>query len=550
MTTDQYDPEYDCGVCGDNFSAVDGVLACEIHFYCNKCAIEVFHRSLINKNEFPASCCARSRNGLPPVLFEDLLGPEFMDRYKLKLHEYYTPEAIRVYCANAHCALYKSPKEFDNSDQRRPIAHCECGTDTCVGCRNKWLPEHMCPRTSPATKPAWVPTYSSSCRVKQCPKCQEWIELFEACNHMTCSSCHHDFCFICLLPFTGFHEREGCPAYGDRLEGYDNEGFELTDRGLHIHTGRDREGYDRLGLDVHGQPRTPLPTASAESRAELERYQALFRRHLQEEPADIARRQQENEEALAAYALWQQQLEALDAGPLPVAGPVPLLVEVAEHIEDINEDPYHGIATFDQIHPEDLANFIARGEEYDRMQEERDPFLDLFAEDEHHQEQAERMEQAMEEAEDRQLEEVGHQTIEQLQALQGVHAVLADIANTQVEPDRNDGVQVNNAPNTDLVAHPVAGRRAAPLHWDPEIYEWGVKEMIEAAEQELAQLQPFYDPNFGISFMFDQKEEEMYEQESQSCVVEGLASSGAFQMTLPVHQNLYEVLGQDDGPGV
>jgi hypothetical protein len=107
-------PEYECDVCGSNFVETEGVLACEEHYYCNDCAVEVFHRSMANINEFPASCCARSRNGLPPVLFEELLGVEFMDKYKLRLHEYYTPEAIRVYCANAQCSTYKHTKEFDN----------------------------------------------------------------------------------------------------------------------------------------------------------------------------------------------------------------------------------------------------------------------------------------------------------------------------------------------------------------------------------------------------------------------------------------------------
>lgn len=41
--------------------------------------------------------------------------------------------------------------------------------------------------------------------------------------------------------------------YGDPRAGYDDEGYEKTNRGLHIYTGRDRDGYDRNGYDRNGR---------------------------------------------------------------------------------------------------------------------------------------------------------------------------------------------------------------------------------------------------------------------------------------------------------
>ncbi|KAH5036340.1 hypothetical protein HBI70_035340 [Parastagonospora nodorum] len=241
-STDSTAPKYDCDVCGSEFPDTAGVLACEEHFYCNDCAIEVFHRSMIYLNEFPASCCSCSRNGLPPALFTELLGQEFMDEYLLKLSKYYTAEAIRVYCANAQCAKYHHPRVFDDSDHRHTVSPCECGTTTCVGCKAEWQPEHTCLQLDPTHRPAWLPEYTPECRIKQCPQCREWIQLSEACNHMTCTSCQHSFCFICLLPWVSFHLAWGCPAHGDPPEGYDDEGFERSPRGIHLLTGRNREG--------------------------------------------------------------------------------------------------------------------------------------------------------------------------------------------------------------------------------------------------------------------------------------------------------------------
>jgi hypothetical protein len=34
-------------------------------------------------------------------------------------------------------------------------------------------------------------------RTKECPKCHVPIEKNKACNHMKCSKCGHDFCWLC-----------------------------------------------------------------------------------------------------------------------------------------------------------------------------------------------------------------------------------------------------------------------------------------------------------------------------------------------------------------
>jgi hypothetical protein len=45
----------------------------------------------------------------------------------------------------------------------------------------------------------------SSGNTKDCPKCATAIEKNLGCNHMHCSSCNHDFCWVCLASWTGAH---------------------------------------------------------------------------------------------------------------------------------------------------------------------------------------------------------------------------------------------------------------------------------------------------------------------------------------------------------
>jgi len=239
--------QYECFICGDDFIFSEGVAHCTEHFMCNNCVVHAYNAALADTEAFPARCCTP----LPRRLVEHLLTPEVLEAYSLKAQEYYTPRAIRVYCANESCRSFIPRSHVDNSHAFSTVAHCGCGTNTCVGCQYEWEgQEHRCVVSDePGMRPKWMPEYSSSCRAKSCPNCRVWMEHKEACNHMTCHYCRHEFCFVCLLPWTneGFHQDEGCPSYGDPVEGHDEQGYELGARGLHRDSGYSRAGLNRLG---------------------------------------------------------------------------------------------------------------------------------------------------------------------------------------------------------------------------------------------------------------------------------------------------------------
>jgi hypothetical protein len=257
-SSDRYIAENDCDICAESFPESDGSYLCKDHFYCDPCTVDMFQRSLRYLDEFPASCCfPRTSIGMPPAPLQALLGEEFMEKYRLRLLEHETPHCLRVYCADPRCARIQ---QNDNSDidvksNMRSLPPCECGMTTCAECKAEWKPGHQCETVS---APMWEPEYSASHLAKPCPLCKNWVELMEACNHITCGSCRYQFCFVCLKSWQGFHADEGCPSYDDPAAGYDKDGFEISSRGLHLFAGRDRAGFDRFGLNAAGRHRNAV----------------------------------------------------------------------------------------------------------------------------------------------------------------------------------------------------------------------------------------------------------------------------------------------------
>jgi hypothetical protein len=223
---------------------------------------------------------------MPPAHLQALLGEAFMEKYRLRLLEHETPHSLRVYCADPHCAKiqHNDASNINPQEAIRPLPRCGCGTTTCAGCKAAWQPGHQC---ATATAPAWEPEYSASQRAKQCPLCKNWIELSEACNHITCGSCRYQFCFVCLKDWQGFHTDDGCPAYGDPAGGYDDAGFEISSRGLHLLTGRDRAGFDRRGLDAAGRHRDMIDEEDEDEEDEDDEDDAEYERAVQEYDGDL-----------------------------------------------------------------------------------------------------------------------------------------------------------------------------------------------------------------------------------------------------------------------
>ncbi|KAF1963166.1 hypothetical protein CC80DRAFT_107196 [Byssothecium circinans] len=229
-----------CVVCGDESTdeTPNIGLPCLDHWACRDCVPSYFTRAAENENLYPPSCCYQ------PLSFEqfiEYLPSGVVVEFLAKQEEYSVLARSRVYCAKTSCGKFVHP-DFQKTDPETAIHYAicpgkDCGSTTCVKCKNliiNGIKGHIC---EVQKDEAMFKEVAAKEGYQSCPLCTRWIELSEACNHMTCE-CGYGFCYICGKQWDGIH---GCPQYGRAA--YDEEGYNQD--GFHRDTGLNRDGRTR-----------------------------------------------------------------------------------------------------------------------------------------------------------------------------------------------------------------------------------------------------------------------------------------------------------------
>lgn len=248
------DPETGCIACGAVYDDEYLAHVCpnSQHTWCINCVIRAFDTALADITIFPAYCfgCGQdhARHALNIHSVKHLLPANDVQKYADRMVEYEADD--KSWCFDCNAFLHK--KTHFSSYSGPIITHewaiCDnCDAHTCLSCNRELLDQgHTC---SPPTE-VDLPPYTSDCRMKRCPnpECRQIVEWADACSHIYCISCGHEFCFICLVEG---HEGHDCPMYDDPP--YDENGRDA--RGLDVRTGLDPDGFDRLGRHADGRTR-------------------------------------------------------------------------------------------------------------------------------------------------------------------------------------------------------------------------------------------------------------------------------------------------------
>lgn len=104
----------------------------------------------------------------------------------------------------------------------------ECETDFCYHCKQIWHPNQTCDAAraerSPNMRAAALnynhETGSQKDDIKPCPRCSAFITKMNdgSCNHMTCTVCGAEFCWLCMKEISDLHylSPSGCTFWGKK----------------------------------------------------------------------------------------------------------------------------------------------------------------------------------------------------------------------------------------------------------------------------------------------------------------------------------------------
>ncbi|KAI5202959.1 hypothetical protein AUEXF2481DRAFT_8503 [Aureobasidium subglaciale EXF-2481] len=100
----------------------------------------------------------------------------------------------------------------------QPIFTCQsCQHKNCVACEIDWHVDETCDQYQARRRTERGEEDERSRAEmekisKECPECHAPIEKNDGCDHMTCSKCRHEFCWLCFVDYRNVR-REGNQLY-------------------------------------------------------------------------------------------------------------------------------------------------------------------------------------------------------------------------------------------------------------------------------------------------------------------------------------------------
>merc|ERR1719263_1044572 len=192
-----------CRICFDEVPADKARAAPCGHSFCDEC----YAGYLDNAVQEGAVCvlapcpeqeCATS---VPLKLWEQLLDQERFERLRrFRLENFVTSSKDLRWCPGAGCdKIVRSGAAC--TSVKCTVANGGCGAAFCVRCGEEAHQPAGCPALAEWAEKCQNESETANwilANTKRCPKCQTRIEKNQGCNHMSCSQCKYEFCWMCM----------------------------------------------------------------------------------------------------------------------------------------------------------------------------------------------------------------------------------------------------------------------------------------------------------------------------------------------------------------
>ena len=198
--------EFQCPVCYE-YETASFSLGCD-HRFCYDCYAQ-YISSQISEGptcifmQCPQHKCTKR---IPKTVISRLIDSAIFAKYSTYVSQNFI-ESNRSYrfCPGTNCNQVAVGSGVTN-------IKCSCGNNFCFKCGDDAHEPSSCVHLE-----AWnLKCHNESetanwiiVNTKKCPECNSRIEKNQGCNHMKCQKCAHDFCWICLAPWSEHNQETG-----------------------------------------------------------------------------------------------------------------------------------------------------------------------------------------------------------------------------------------------------------------------------------------------------------------------------------------------------
>merc|ERR1711971_218735 len=207
-------PTKRCDVCLEDVPLdmfhVPPVGACA-HEYCKTCLTQHYAVKTKDGDVLKVACidpkCDRQIEEEEILSF--LIDPEIRAKFiKFKRNKLLMLNPRVRFCCKPGCE-----GSMTGSRMQRKLQCPKCDTAVCFNCGQPWHGYFVgCNQQVDMGYAKWALNKD----IQKCPKCRMVIEKVDGCNHMTCSSCRYEFCWMCRGAYTEYHFEWwnifGCPG--------------------------------------------------------------------------------------------------------------------------------------------------------------------------------------------------------------------------------------------------------------------------------------------------------------------------------------------------
>ena len=194
--------EKECLICLESFNRNVGIILQCGHFCCDNCFYNYLKTQINSAKVAKIQCFV---NDCDYVLNEDFILEKLKDDKALV-------DKYKIFRQRAEIFLSKDKKFCPEPDcnsylqqSKDKYVQCENGHKYCYICLKKWHGKSPCDEELDKDFQIW----KKDKVVKQCPRCKIYTEKNEGCNHMTCTECKYQWCWLCEGEYQEGHFRRG-----------------------------------------------------------------------------------------------------------------------------------------------------------------------------------------------------------------------------------------------------------------------------------------------------------------------------------------------------